>query len=116
MPSGRVASPPVDAPPAKHPLPPRSRPLPPPPAPGTLISSQANLNYVDPVLFIARDTPSNTVRAVVPGGPGLELVADRTLTRTAGAFFEFSHTLTNPGNTTGTYTVTPTFVGGPVNL
>ena len=86
------------------------------PAPGTLISSQANLNYVDPVLFIARNTPSNTVRVIIPGGPGLDLIADRTLTRTAGAFFEFAHTVTNYGNVTGTYTVTPTFAGGPVSL
>ncbi|MFA6961380.1 MAG: hypothetical protein WC205_11565 [Opitutaceae bacterium] len=85
-------------------------------APGTLISSQALLNYVDPVLFIARNTPSNTVRVIVSGGPGLDLVQSQTLTRTAGAFIEFPHTVTNTGNTTGTYTVTPTFAGGPVSL
>lgn len=86
------------------------------PAPGTLISSRAELNYLDPVLFIARTISSNTVRVLIPGGPGLELVADRTLTRTAGSSFEFSHTLTNFGNVSGSYTVTPTFAGGPVAL
>ncbi len=87
-----------------------------PPPPGTLISSQALLNYVDPALFIARNTPSNTVRVIVSGGPGLNLTQDRTITRTAGAFFEFAHTLTNTGNTTGTYTLTPSFPGGAVAL
>ena len=84
--------------------------------PGTLISSQATLNYVDPLLFIARDTPSNTVRVVVNGSPGLTLVQDRTLVRPAGAYFEFAHTLTNPGNTTGTYTLTPVLTPGAFAL
>jgi large repetitive protein len=86
------------------------------PLPGTLISSQALMNYVDPVLFITRNTPSNTVRVLITGGPGLDLIQNNTLTRTAGSFFEFNHTLTNTGNTTGNYTITPSLNAGPVGL
>lgn len=87
------------------------------PEPGTLIRAQAFLNYVDPVRFISRDTPSNIVSALIPGAPGLELREDRILTRSAGSFFTFSHILTNPGNVAGTYTVTPALVpGAPVDL
>ncbi len=81
------------------------------PPPGTLISSRADVSYVDPVLFIPRDISTNTVRVRVTGGPGLDLVQDRTLISSAGSFFEFSHTLSNFGNVPGSYTVTLTATG-----
>lgn len=87
------------------------------PAPGTVIRAQAFLNYVDPALFIGRDTPSNIVQAVVLGAPGIQLVRDQTLTRTPGSFFTFAHTLSNTGNIDGAYVVTPALApGAPFSL
>ncbi|AHF94563.1 hypothetical protein OPIT5_20790 [Opitutaceae bacterium TAV5] len=91
-----------------------------PPAPGTLIRAQAYLNYIDPVLFIGRETPSNIVRVLVGGAPGLDLQQDNAGTFAPGTYFAFVHTLTNTGNTGGAYTLTPALVAGggftPQNL
>lgn len=88
-----------------------------PASPGTLISSQAFLNYVDQIKFLPRSTPSNTVRVLVTGAPRLVLTQNQTLTRSAGSFFTFVHILENPGNVLGTYTVTPALApGSPVDL
>ncbi len=78
-----------------------------PPAPGTLITSQAGLTFIDPVAYVAKDLLSNQVQALVPGGAGLQLVQDRAATLLPGTFFSFPHILTNPGNDTGVYTLTP---------
>jgi uncharacterized repeat protein (TIGR01451 family) len=82
-----------------------------PPDPGTRISSQAILDYIDPVSFVSDETPSNIVRVVVSGIPLINVTQDNSLTRTAGGYFEFAHQLTNTGNVTGTYTITPSLVG-----
>ncbi|XAE57413.1 hypothetical protein OH491_04135 [Termitidicoccus mucosus] len=99
-----------------------------PPAPGTIISGQAVLNYIDLDLdltlespsYIVRETPSNIVRVLVGGAPGLELQADRSGTYAPSTNFTFIHTLTNTGNIAGTYTLTPALVDGggftPQNL
>lgn len=83
-----------------------------PPAPGTLINSQATLNYVDPVLYVARDLYSNTVVALVPGAPTMTLTEDRTQTLAPGTYFSFPHRLTNTGNTAADFTLTPSVVAG----
>lgn len=82
------------------------------PAPGTVIRSQASLNYIDPVQYAGRDLYSNIVLAVVTGSPGLDLQADRSAAVTAGSWFVFPHSLTNTGNDTGAYTLTPSVVTG----
>nr|WP_043582903.1 DUF11 domain-containing protein [Geminisphaera colitermitum] len=83
-----------------------------PPAPGTIIRSQAGLTYVDPLTYQSRTLLSNTVQAVVTGVPGLDLQADRIAAATPGAWFVFPHILTNTGNDTGTYTLTPSRLPG----
>lgn len=83
-----------------------------PPAPGTQIISQAVLNYVDPVLYIGRDLFSNTVVTVVPGAPEMTLIEDRTQTLAPGSYFAFPHRLANTGNTTETFTLTPSVLPG----
>lgn len=78
-----------------------------PPAPGTIISSQADLSYVDPVTYLPRDLYTNTVRVRVSGGAGLVLLQDREATLLPGTFFSFSHVLSNPGNESGDYLLAP---------
>ncbi len=88
-----------------------------PPPPGTLIDSQAFVNYLDNADFVSKDLASNRVRVVVTGVSGISLVSSQTRLHTAGSFFTFPHTLTNTGNVTGTFTITPTQrPGSPINL
>lgn len=81
-----------------------------PPAPGTVISAQAGLNYIDPVAYVGRDIVSNQVLVSVPGGPGLLLQSDREALLLPGTFFAFPHSLRNPGNASGTYTLAPSLL------
>lgn len=89
-------------------------------APGTLISSQAQVTYVEGGGFVSRTIPSNVVRVRVLGGPGLALVQDNVLLRRAGGFIVFPHVVTNTGNDTGSYTLEPSLASGgpftPLNL
>lgn len=78
-----------------------------PPAPGTLVTSQAGLTFIDPVAYVAKNLVSNQVVALVPGGAGLRLVQDRSATLLPGTHFAFPHILTNPGNLAGDYTLSP---------
>lgn len=78
-----------------------------PPAPGTVIVSQAGLTFIDPVAYVSKDLLSNRVRVVVNGGAGLTLQADRNANLLPGTHFAFPHILGNPGNAAGTYTLTP---------
>ncbi len=91
-----------------------------PPASGATIVSQAFVNYIDPVLFIGRETPSNIVRVLVGSAPGLDLRQDNAGTCAPSSNFTFIHSLTNTGNVYGTYTLTPSLVAGggftPQNL
>lgn len=83
-----------------------------PPAPGTLIESRAMVNYIDPVRYVSTDVYSNRVVAVVSGVPGIELRSSQSTTQTAGGVFIFPHTLTNTGNVTATFTLSPELVAG----
>ncbi len=91
-----------------------------PPAPGTEIASQAFLHYIDPILFIGRETPSNIVRVTINGLPSIDLQQNNSGNYAPGTYFSFVHVLKNTGNTAGTYTITPALVSGadftPQNL
>jgi uncharacterized repeat protein (TIGR01451 family) len=88
-----------------------------PPPPGTQISNQVRLNYVDPVLFVGRDLYSNTVTTAIAGSPRFELTADRTQTISPGSYFSFPHRLINTGNVTETFSLNPEVLpGGDFNL
>lgn len=83
------------------------------PLPGTLIRNQARVHSFN------ADAPgnlgvqvSNIVPVLVGSSPAISLAADRAQTLTPGAWFSLAHVLTNTGNQSGAYTLTPANLGG----
>jgi uncharacterized repeat protein (TIGR01451 family) len=70
-----------------------------PPPPGTVIDSQATVNYYNPALGQYETVTSNTVRVIVQPVEALTLVADQQIQGTPGSPVSFAHILTNTGNT-----------------
>ncbi|MCC6414647.1 MAG: DUF11 domain-containing protein [Opitutaceae bacterium] len=82
------------------------------PTPGTVLRNQASLTYHEIGITDKLTLYSDTVRAVVTAGPGIDLQADRKQQVAAGVWFTLAHTLTNTGNQAGDYTLTPSLVAG----
>ena len=70
-----------------------------PPPPGTVIDSQATVNYYNPTLGQYETVSSNVVRVIIQPVEDLTLVADQQVQATPGSPVSFVHTLTNTGNT-----------------
>lgn len=74
---------------------------------GTVITSQASLNYIDPVVFTSWDLYSNTVVTTVTRMPAFTLVEDRSVVVAPNAYFTLPHQLQNTGNTIESFTLRP---------
>ena len=82
------------------------------PAAGTIISNQAEASYHNDASGADETVYSNTTELVVAAVEGVSLVPDLSQTVLAGDTVRLPHRLTNTGNTTTTYTLSTSNLGG----
>lgn len=82
------------------------------PLAGSTIINRAEVTYQDSASGIFSRLSSNTVRVTVAPLEGLSLTADRNAKRDPGSQVYFPHRILNTGNTTSTYKLTYSNLGG----